>query len=387
MIDDCPVCNTQLADPFFQFSQVPLFCNVQYPDPCSAKEAERGDIKLALCPECDLIVNRDFDSNSLKYDPSYENALHFSSVFRDYLDQLAQRLADKFSLLDKAIIEIGAGDGFFLDLLCRQGRNTGVGFDPANSTSQANTISSRLQMNQGEYDPARMEQPVDLLVCRHVLEHLPQPLPLLRSIINKSVLKPTGAIYLEVPNFRHTLEFIGVWDIIYEHCLYFSKSSMRALLSKIDVSNADLHEVFGGQFLSAEVDLSIADNNVLSEDKQDLKLLTERFATVWLNRLSGLQSMLEDLYQSGCCIAIWGAGSKGITFNNVVANNNAIKAFIDINVRKQKMFAPGTGLPILPPESIKELGVDTILVMNANYQKEIENLLLDLSINAKCIVI
>ncbi len=387
MIEKCPVCEASLADPFFEFNQVPVFCNVQYSDPDSAKNSPLGNIKLALCPNCNLIVNRDFDSSLLTYDSSYENALQFSPVFCDYLEQLSDYLTAKYTLNNKTIIEVGSGDGYFLDLLCRDGENHGIGFDPANSQSHASDVSTLLKIYHGEYDSKKVERQADLVVCRHLLEHISRPLDFLRSVTDGSVLKSRGAIYLEVPNARFTMEHLSVWDIIYEHCLYFSDAPMISLLSKIGAGAITLRTTFGEQFLSAELDLSSSVNAPVIKYKQELKALAERFGVAWENKSASLLKVLEALYENKCRIAIWGAGSKGVTFNNLVANDRAIKAFIDINDRKQYTFAPGTGLPILPPEEIKKLEIDTILIMNSNYQYEIENILCDLGIKANCIVV
>ncbi|WP_254023246.1 hypothetical protein [Mesorhizobium ventifaucium] len=50
---------------------------------------------------------------------------------------------------------------------------------------------------------------------------------------------------------------------------------------------------------------------------------------------------------------VWGAGSKGITFVNVVPEGARISALVDDNPHKQGRFAPGTGTPVVGRESLR----------------------------------
>ncbi|OOZ41136.1 hypothetical protein BOW53_05260 [Solemya pervernicosa gill symbiont] len=372
-----------LPEPFFRLSQLPLFCNVHYADADSARAAARGDIELVLCPECQLITNRAFDSMRLEYSDSYENALHFSPVFRDYASSLAADLIERFELQGKRIVELGAGDGHFLGLLCADGINRGVGFDPALRIS--GETPPWLELHVGEHNARQQGGEADLIVARHLLEHLQAPLPYVKYLLNESMLKNDGALYLEVPDGRYMLEQFAFWDVIYEHVLYFSDVSLGRLLRRAEAGEYRISRAFGDQFLYAEVDreggLSV------SEPSGDLQLLAERFAAEWNSQLSVLEQRIAVLSSESRKIAIWGAGSKGVTFSNLVNDQGAIKAFIDINERKQHSYAAGSGVPIMPPEYIKQHDIDTILIMNANYQHEIKAMVRDLGGSAECITI
>jgi hypothetical protein len=77
-------------------------------------------------------------------------------------------------------------------------------------------------------------------------------------------------------------------------------------------------------------------------------------------------------------IVVWGGGSKGITFVNVVPGADRIRAIIDVNPHKQGRFAPGTATPILAPEELRGQPVESIIVMNPLYREEITSLVAEL---------
>ncbi|MCA9990344.1 MAG: hypothetical protein KDE29_05015, partial [Anaerolineales bacterium] len=106
-------------------------CNVLWPTPAGARQAPRGDIQLHFCPTCGHVFNADFDPALMAYDQAYENSLHFSDRFQQYATALASDLVARYGLQGKDIVEIGSGQGDFLQLLCELGQNRGVGFDPS----------------------------------------------------------------------------------------------------------------------------------------------------------------------------------------------------------------------------------------------------------------
>jgi len=96
-----------------------------------------------------------------------------------------------------ALLDVGCGNGDFLDLARRTGwRVTGVDPDPkAVETARARRLDVRLG---GLELLAGSGIAFDLITSSHVIEHVHEPLQMLRAC--HTLLKPTGFLWLETPN-------------------------------------------------------------------------------------------------------------------------------------------------------------------------------------------
>lgn len=95
----------------------------------------------------------------------------------------------------------------------------------------------------------------DLVICYHVLEHVPEPMKLLAQLMQ--CLKPGGYLYLSVPIWFGTLdEPSGNTTVDFEHLFHidhiqvFSHNSIRALLDAAELKIvAEETKVYGHTFL------------------------------------------------------------------------------------------------------------------------------------------
>jgi len=115
-----PVCPESEAILLLDMPGVPVHCNVLWPTREAALAAPRGDIRLTYLPACGHTYNAAFDPALMEYTQEYENSLHFSPRFQEYATDLANGLVAKYDLRGKDIVEIGAGKGDFLIMLCAQ---------------------------------------------------------------------------------------------------------------------------------------------------------------------------------------------------------------------------------------------------------------------------
>jgi hypothetical protein len=83
---------------------------------------------------------------------------------------------------------------------------------------------------------------------------------------------------------------------------------------------------------------------------------------------------------------VWGAGSKGVTFLNILPNSHQISYVVDINPRKHGMFVAGSGQKIVPPSFLVEYRPDVVVVMNAIYIDEIRRTMEDLGLSVEYVV-
>lgn len=383
----CPVCGSPLDDPFVVVRDQPVHCNVLWPTAEEALAAPRGDMAMVLCRTCGHVHNAAFEPDRTTYGATYENSLHHSPTFQEYVTALVGDLVERYDIRGRDIVEIGAGQGDFLEILCAAGDNRGTGFDP--SYVDAAPSTGPIRVVPAFYDEQQSHEPADVIVCRHVLEHIDRAgdfMAMVRRVIGDR--DETLAVF-EVPNAEWTFRRGGIWDLIYEHCGYFSPESLAWVFARNRFSVMRTDHVFGDQFLVIEAAPAAVDTELAPSHGAGVERLVAdvgRFADEYHRRIATWSATLDELRRDRRTAVVWGAGSKGVTFLNVVASPDVVDRAVDINPRKHGMFVSGSGQPIVPPEDLNEQGTDAVIVMNPNYRGEVEQRLVELGVRAEVLV-
>ncbi len=230
-------------------------------------------------------------------------------------------------------------------------------------------------------------QGVDLVCCRHVLEHIDTPISFLHEI-HSLAHRRKAVVYCEVPSASFTLRFGGIWDILYEHFSYFSPVSLSRLFASSGFRVLRTSTTFGEQYLQLEArpgDSVPAAAQSLSA-LQELAEEVEQFRRVYESSLLLWRSKLAERLERGDEVVIWGAGTKGTMFLNTLAEAENIRYAVDINPRKTGTFLPGTGQEIVSPESLRRIRPRAVVVLNPLYVDEISRSLAEVGVDAEIMV-
>jgi SAM-dependent methyltransferase len=374
----CPVCTSEDIIDLLDVGELPVLCNQLCSSGPAARDVALGRIRLGFCRDCGHVFNPAFDGSKLRYSPEYENSLHCSGMFQRYADDLVKQLVERYDLRHKRVMEVGCGQGDFLTSLCAAGDNIGFGFDPSYGGGNEDPRVTIRPVSFAEIDG---NHEADFVCCRHVLEHIDEPREFLRALVAK--LEPGTAVVFEVPNVLFTIRDGGIWDIIYEHCGYFSPSSLRRVFQLAGLHVHEVVESFNGQFLviHAQVSHTSAD---LDPVDPSLETLAVGFARTYQEKVAQWSEVLREAHSKGERVVAWGAGSKGNTFLNIVGPD--VSAIVDINPKKRGKFVAGTGQPILAPEQLQENPPLTVVIMNPVYRAEIATTLDALGIEPRLLV-
>lgn len=375
MSTPCPVCRSPDVVDIVDLGEVPLFCNVLWPTRDEALAAATAPMRLVGCPACGHHFNAAFDAQRLEYAPAYDTSQHHSAVFRDYAEDLARRLVDTYNLHGKTVVDVGCGKGDLLKLICRLGGSQGYGFDVSYDGEAKPKDAPGVTFRNTFFDIKESAQ-IDpaLICCRHVLEHVPDPVDFLRGLGRALEGRADRVLYLEVPNGTLQLTQGLLWDYIYEHYSYFSAGSFRRALMDAGFDILRLEPAFGDQFLFAEVRLRRKDSPTLQQEvPADATTAMSKAATSYVGLLDDWRAWVATLPQDAEHTVLWGAGSKGVTFVNLLALNAPfpIDRMIDQNPNKHGKFVAGTGQVIVAPASLLDRPPKTVLIMNDLYRDEI----------------
>ncbi len=335
----------------------------------------RGRIELVLCQSCGMVYNRAFDSGLIRYDGEYENALHFSDVFRKYMERLAKDLVARHGVRAKTVVEIGCGDGQFLKALCQAGDNDGIGFDPAFDVERHEApANERIRILPKLFDASAVRgADVGLVCCRQVLEHIEQPeafLARLRASLGKRLVP----VFFEVPSAMHTLLRRGFWDVIYEHVTYFSPPAIRVLFERNGFDVSKVEDVYSGQFLTLAGCSGAGDSKASPShaEVEELDKLTKGFGRRFEKLRAEWRGRLDSFRQKGYRVVLWGAGSKTVMFlNDLSAGPMEVAYVVDRNPRKQGCFIVGTGQQIISPADVGKFDPDVVILLNSAYCEEV----------------
>lgn len=379
----CPVCADEAAASFLVRDPVPVHQNLLTRTVDAALALNRGRLDLHACSRCGFVFNAAFDPRLLDYGAAYENTQTCSPAFEAHVASLADHLVEERGLRDARIVEIGCGKGGFLRaLLERDAGNRGVGFDPSYSGPE-NDLGGRLRVERRFFDESCGGTGADAVICRHVIEHIPDPVALLR-LVRSSTASPEVRVFFETPCIEWILAHEVIWDVFYEHCSYFSAGSLTAAFQAAGFEVASVRHVFGGQYLWIEATPG-APSGAPARDGEGISTMARRFSTAEADHVARLRARLLALRRDGP-VAMWGAAAKGATLASLVdPERDLLACVVDLNPVKQGGYLPGTAHPIVAPAALGPLGVRTAVVTNPNYLGENARLLRQASLDVRLV--
>ncbi len=374
----CPVCETPAPAAFYDGGEVPVFVNVLHDSREAARAAPQGRIELACCTACGHVWNRAFEPERLAYAPGYENSLHGSPTFVAWAESRARALVQHHRLSGARAVDVGGGRGEFAALLVAAGAGRALVVDPSAPTEGPSPSSSAVHVERRLFAPSDVDPETRLLLTRHVVEHIDRPTTFVTALAAAARHQGAG-LYIEVPNALFTLRDLGLWDLIYEHCGYYTPSSLRTLCQRAGLSEVSLTEDFHGQFLAAEAPPRAEPNSAGDlPDAAEVSRMAQRFGVAANDLILRWGEWLER--QRGRRVALWGVGAKGATFLGRVPGGESIVCGADVNPRKHGRFVAGTGHPIVAPTELRALGVEVLIVLNPAYVGEVSRSVRDLGL-------
>jgi FlaA1/EpsC-like NDP-sugar epimerase len=208
----------------------------------------------------------------------------------------------------------------------------------------------------------------DIVVLRHVLEHIPQPYEFLSML---KIIFGRAKIYIEVPNYDWIVSNKTFFDITYEHINYFSQNALRKLFE----STSRAH----GVLFDEQYQYVISDISSLNVDF-DLCYKSEDWKFVSFNELfPNMQCDIrrfEELSRSNA-VFLWGAATKGCLFLAHCKNQrqllDKVKFAIDQNPQKIGKYLPGSHVEIKSKHEFFATAKsgDLLLISNPAYKDEI----------------
>ncbi|NLX05660.1 MAG: methyltransferase domain-containing protein [Phycisphaerae bacterium] len=334
-----------------------------------------GHLALGFCPVCGFISNTAFDPGVQTYSLGYEEQQSFSPRFRAFQTALIRRLIDAYGVRGKDVVEIGCGKGDFLIELCQAGGNRGVGIDPACEPDRmAGRTNGQVRFIPEYYSEGHACLPCDVLCCRHTLEHIHQTHAFIRQVRRALGDRPEALVFFEVPDVVRVLRDSAFWDVYYEHCSYFSLGSLARLFRANGFAIQELAKDFDNQYLLLAAHPTTDSNGSRFPEEDDLKQLendVRQFTIAVRRRVDGWRTDLEHMRKQGRRAAIWGSGSKCVSFLSAVEAGNEIAAVVDINPHRHDRFLPGSGRIISPPADLPSYRPDLVIVMNPIYLDEV----------------
>ena len=338
-------------------TQSPIFQNKISKTVDEALNIPIKDIELEYSSTNHCYENKLFEYINDDYDLDYDNNQNASNKFKNHVSRVVKEFKKRFSK-NTIFVEIGCGNGYFLNELYQNGFQNVMGYDKA-YRGQAPYIVPHF-LEDANHCLA------NVIILRHTLEHIKNPRAFLHFL--SKIKTPNGKkphIYIEVPNMEHILNCLMFEDIFYEHVNYFTPYSFDCLFKRGECLSA-----FDGQYISFFGSLSD-----LKEDENYLSIPNDHESN-FIELQKRKESIINRYHEQS--VIIWGCGAKGntVAFMLKQSNPHINIACVDLDTNKQGKYLSGSGFLIQSFESITNTNdYDVILVMNIAYLDEIKKII------------
>ena len=383
---NCRFCNSKLQYIFADLGKTPLANSYLKSDEINKTETFYP-LCTYVCSKCFLVQLDKFEEPKEIF-TNYAYLSSYSKTWLNHVQKFAEEAIQRFKI-DKndQIIEIASNDGYLLKNFKKHNIPI-LGIEPAKNIAKIAkkkkipTVTKFFGQKTAR-ELVNQNKKADLLIAFNVLPHVPNLKDFVKGL--KTLLKQRGVIVIQFSAYLMPLIKKTEFDHIYhEHFSYFSIFTLKKIFSKYNLEIFDIEEqdIHGG---SMRVYIKHKNNHNITIQKSVMKKIEEEIKfgmnnlTTYLEFNKNVNTVKIKIWKFFINaklheknIVAYGAAAKGNTMLNYCGvGKEFIDYTVDANPYKQKLYLPGTHIPIHNPKKILRTKPDYVLILAWNFKEEI----------------
>ncbi len=344
-------------------------------------------LKVYTCHKCFLVQVDEYKKSGAIFNSDYVYFSSFSTSWLAHSKAYTDKMTERFTLNEKSkIIEIASNDGYLLQYF-KEKNIPVLGIEPTSNTAKV-AIEKGIETIVDFFGIKLANQLVsknikaDLLLGNNVLAHVPDIVDFVGGM--KIILKEAGIITMEFPHLLQLIENNQFDTIYHEHFSYLSLFTVKQIFESAGLKIFDVEELetHGGSLriyathkenkkqLTGDNVESLLQNEI-SKGIDTLKCYDDFQQKVLKVKLEFLDFLISQKKENKK-IAAYGAAAKGNTLLNYCGiKNDLIEFVIDANPNKQNKYLPGSHIPVMNEQELKNFRPDFVIIFPWNLKTEI----------------
>lgn len=351
-MSDCILCGEPLPNESFLSLHGMPSCAQNIPGQDSFYKDVGMDLNLFQCRSCGLVQ---LDCDPVPYYRDVIRAGGGTKTMTDLRRAQYGHFIDKCSLVGKRILEVGCGQGEFLEML--KGFNVhGFGIENNQALVDLATRKGLSVYRDFAEDGGHALQgaPYDAFMQFNFIEHQPDPNGMVRCI--RENLVPMGVGLVTAPSFEY-IRNDCVYEVMRDHLAYYSERTLSFLFEK---NGFDV------------IERGIVNKDTVYVIVRRQECLThDTFKTNYEQIKSALNLFVDKMTASGRRLSFWGASHQCFTAASFLSSPEKVESIVDSAKFKQGKFSPASHIPIVAPEKFFASPSDALLILAPGYTDEI----------------
>lgn len=347
----CPACGGKDIHPMVDFGELPVtgvfLSNPTQPYP-------KRKLAFNYCGRCACVIQVRSATQGADYSEVDRST---QRQFPNYADEIVAELLKLCNSTKDLLVEVGSNDGTFLQHLRDAGIENMLGIEPSKSLAEHSRRNGHRIENMPLDESASqtihaLYGPAKVVVCRHTLEHVPDPFSFVKAL--RGLLNSDGLLFIEVPSsapiIDSRLHAYELWD---EHLSYFSETNLVSILERAGwaIRSIETRPHCGSENILCWAELADFKKDWTATNRAEKDVEgCESFAIRWRGFSESLRTKINDLPSP---LYAMGASHPQTNFLHFMGIMDAVEGLFDDDPFKRGKWVPANKpVPVLAGESI-----------------------------------
>jgi SAM-dependent methyltransferase len=382
----CRHCRAELTLPFLDLGTAPPSNAYLSAEQLDAPETWYP-LRVFACTTCWLVQTQDYAHHGDLFAGDYAYFSSYSESWLRHAQGYVDAMTRRFELgSGSLVIEVASNDGYLLQYVQAK-RIPCLGIEPTAGTAKvarAKGIEVREEFFGRELAQRLVAEgrAADLTAANNVLAHVPDINDFVAGFAD--VLKPYGVATFEFPHLMRLVAECQFDTVYHEHFSYLSLTAVANVFERNGLALFDVEEI-GTHGGSLRVYAQRADRgqrerapavDALLDCERTAGMTTRAYYEGFQARADRIKddfvTFLIEAKRAGKRVMAYGAAAKGNTLMNYAGvRRDLIACVADRNLAKQGKFMPGSRIPIVAEDRLKQAQPDYIVLLPWNLKPEL----------------